>query len=53
MEEIGSKVSVSQSLISKFNRRDITDKVLIFLAILFFFTVVLYIIRKRLIGWII
>ena len=53
MDEIGSKVRVSQSLISKLNRRDVTDKILIFMAVFFFLGVVLYIIRKRLIGWII
>ena len=53
MEEIGSSIKVSQGLISKLGRRDITDKVLIFLAFIFFISVVLYVIRKRLIGWII
>lgn len=53
MEEISSSIQVGQGLISKLGRRDITDKVLIFLALIFFFSVVLYVIRKRLIGWII
>ena len=53
MDEIGSKVKVGQSLISKLNRRDITDKILIFMAVFFFFGVVLYIIRRRFISWII
>lgn len=53
MEEIGINIKVGQGLISKLDRRDITDKVLITLAVIFFFSVVLYIIRKRLIGWII
>ena len=53
MEEIGANIKVGQSLISKLGRRDITDKVLISLAVVFFIFVILYIIRKRLIGWII
>ena len=53
MEEIGSNIKVGQGLISKLGRRDITDKVLIFLAFIFFISVVLYVIRKRIIGWII
>ena len=53
MQEIGVNINVGQGLISKFGRRDVTDKVLIFLALIFFFSVVLYVIRKRLIGWII
>ncbi|CAI8033188.1 Vesicle transport protein SEC20, partial [Geodia barretti] len=50
MEEIGSNIKVGQGLISKLGRRDITDKVLIFLAFIFFISVVLYVIRKRIIG---
>ena len=53
MEEIGSSIKVGQGLISKLGRRDFTDKVLIFLAFVFFISVVLYVIRKRLIGWVI
>lgn len=53
MNDIDAGIKVGQGLISKLGRRDVTDKVLIFLALIFFFCVVLYVIRKRLIGWII
>ena len=53
MEEISSSIKVGQGLISKLGRRDVTDKVLIFLAFVLFISVVLYVIRKRIIGWII
>lgn len=53
MEDVSASIKVGQGLISKLGRRDITDKVLIFLAFIFFICVVLYVIRKRLIGWII
>ncbi len=53
MDTISSNVKVSHSLITKFGRREITDRLLIFLGLVLFFGVVLYIIRKRLIGWII
>ena len=53
METINSNVSIAHSLITKFNRRELTDKLLISLGLVLFFGVVIYIIRKRLIGWII
>ena len=52
MEAIEANVSVSHRLITKLNRREVTDKLLILLGLVFFFGVVLYILRKRLIGWI-
>ena len=52
MDTISSNVEVSHRLISKLNRREITDRLLILLGLVLFFGVVLYIIRKRLIGWI-
>ena len=52
METIGSNVDVAGRLITKYQRRELTDKVLIFLGLVFFFGVVLYIIRKRGLGWI-
>ncbi len=38
----------SRKLITKYGRREITDKLLIFLALAFFFATVLYIMKKRL-----
>ena len=52
METIGSNVDVAGRLITKYQRRELTDKVLIFLGLVFFFGVVLYVIRKRGLGWI-
>lgn len=51
MEEIGVNVKVSSGLISKYERRELTDKVLIAIGLIFFFGVVLYILQKRLLGW--
>lgn len=51
MQEIGADVKVSSGLISKFGRRELTDRVLIFAGLTLFFGVVLYIIQKRLLGW--
>ena len=52
METIGGNVDVAGRLITKYQRRELTDKVLIFLGLVFFFGVVLYILRKRGLGWI-
>lgn len=52
MDTIGSTVKIGSRLISKFNRREFTDKVLIFLGLALFFGVVLYILKKRLLGWV-
>lgn len=52
MDTISSNVKVSHGLISKFERREITDKLLIFFGLVLFFGVVLYILKKRLLGWI-
>jgi len=40
-------IGQSRKLISKYARRELTDKVLIVIALAFFFAVVLYILRKR------
>ena len=52
METIGANVQAGSGLISKFKRREFTDKVLIFLGLVLFFGVVLYILKKRLLGWV-
>ena len=46
----GSVISQSKKLITKFARRMDTDRVLIALAACFFFAVVFYILRKRVLG---
>jgi protein transport protein SEC20 len=51
MAGIGAKVKISGGLISKYERREFTDKVLISAALVVFFGVVLYIIQKRTLGW--
>ena len=41
-------IQISRKLLTKFGRRELTDKLLIFLALIFFFGTVLYIVKKRL-----
>ncbi|XP_077992548.1 vesicle transport protein SEC20-like [Glandiceps talaboti] len=41
-------IHTSRKLLTKYNRREITDKLLIILALAFFFATVLYILKKRL-----
>merc|ERR1719378_979434 len=45
---MGGVIGQSRKLITKYARREFTDKVLIVFALAFFFAVVLYILRKRL-----
>lgn len=52
MEGIGANMKTSDRLISKYKRRELTDKVLIAAGMVLFFGVVLYILQKRLLGWI-
>ena len=40
----------SRRLITKYARREVTDRVLILFAVAFYFSVVLYILRKRVFG---
>lgn len=49
-KSMGSSISQSRKLITKYARRIMTDRVLIFLAAAFFFAVVFYILRKRVLG---
>lgn len=50
MKTVGSHIDISTRLISKFGRREIVDKLLIIGGLVLFFSVVLYILKKRLIG---
>ena len=45
-----SFIGQSRRLITKFARREVTDRVLILFAVAFYFSVVLYILRKRVFG---
>jgi len=47
---MGSIIGQSRRLITKFARREVTDRVLILFAVAFYFSVVLYILRKRVFG---
>lgn len=43
-------IQSSHKLLTKYGRRECTDKLLIFLALVFFFASVLYVIKKRLLS---
>lgn len=44
---MGGVIQQSTKLLSKYDRRELTDKALIFLALSFFFACVIYVIKKR------
>lgn len=46
--QMGSALMQSKKLLTKYGRREMTDRVLIFLALLFFFACVLYVLKRRL-----
>ncbi|ESO90321.1 hypothetical protein LOTGIDRAFT_218017 [Lottia gigantea] len=46
-QAMGGHIQTSHRLLTKYDRRDLTDKLLIFLALVFFFATVLYIVKKR------
>lgn len=48
LQATGSAISQSGKLLAKYDRRESTDKVILFLAFVFFLFCVLYIIQKRL-----
>nr|CAG4652210.1 EOG090X0EO1 [Triops cancriformis] len=45
---MGSVINSSRKLVSKYGRRDLTDKILLFFALCFFFACCLYVVQKRL-----
>ena len=49
-KNMGAVIGQSRKLITKYGRRETTDRVLIFFAFCFFFAVVFYILRKRVLG---
>ncbi|KAH3787229.1 hypothetical protein DPMN_165349 [Dreissena polymorpha] len=44
---MGSHIQNARRLLTKYSQRELTDKVLIFLALVFFFATVLYILQRR------
>ncbi|XP_038071126.1 vesicle transport protein SEC20-like isoform X2 [Patiria miniata] len=44
---MGGVIQTSRSLLTKYNRRELTDRLLIFLAVALFLATVLYILKKR------
>ncbi|XP_013395891.1 vesicle transport protein SEC20-like [Lingula anatina] len=46
-KNMGGHITASRKLLTKYNRREMTDKLLIFLALVFFFATVLYIVKRR------
>ena len=49
-KSISGHISNSRKLLTKYGRRECTDKLLILLALVFFFASVLYVIKKRLLS---
>lgn len=47
-KSMSGTIQLGRKLITKYNRRELTDKLLIFLALALFLATVLYIIKKRL-----
>lgn len=50
-KNMGGHIQNAQRLLTKYGRRELTDKLLIFIALVFFFATVLYILKRRLWGW--
>jgi len=48
LKTMGGHIQSSHKLLSKYGRREWTDRLLILLALAFFFASVLYIVKKRL-----
>lgn len=45
---MSSAILQSKKLLTKYGRREMTDRVLILLAVVFFFACVLYVLKRRL-----
>ncbi|XP_035233038.1 vesicle transport protein SEC20-like [Stegodyphus dumicola] len=45
---MGSAINQSKTLLQKYGRREVTDRVLIILAVIFFISCILYVVQKRL-----
>jgi len=48
LRSMGGHIQSSHKLLTKYGRREWTDRLLILLALAFFFATVLYIVKKRL-----
>ncbi|XP_065827889.1 vesicle transport protein SEC20-like [Oscarella lobularis] len=48
MKSYSGVLSITRSIINKYNRRELTDRLLIWFGVLLFFATVLYIVKKRL-----
>ena len=47
LKSMSGHIKNSRKLLTKYGRREVTDKLLIVLALIFFFSTVLYILKKR------
>ena len=47
-KSMGGHIQNAKRLLTKYGQRELTDKLLIFIALVFFFATVLYILRRRL-----
>lgn len=47
-KSVGSLIHASKTLVQKYSRREVTDRVLIVIAVVFFFITVIYVVQKRL-----
>ncbi|KAK3590197.1 hypothetical protein CHS0354_041255 [Potamilus streckersoni] len=48
LKSMGSHIHTSKNLLTKYGRREMTDKLLILIALVFFFSSVLYVMKRRL-----
>ena len=49
-KSMSGHIQNSRKILTRYSRREFTDKLLIFLALVFFFATVLYIVKKRFFG---
>lgn len=48
--DIGGLLNQSKVILAKYGRREVTDKFLIFMALIFFYSCVIYVVSKRFIS---
>ena len=49
-KSMSGHIQISKNLLTRYSRREMSDKLLILLALMFFFATVLYIVKKRFFG---